>query len=550
MRARRRGAARPTFAVVAALLAALASGTPRGPRRADARPDDAPATPKPGALAPAEAAKARAAFDEALALAEKGSHDRSRKKFREFLEKWPAADAALRQEADERSAENCFLGVEEVHAAGPSRNRIDVELMGDGYVASRMDQFRKHAVEQMKAFWAEPLYEEYESYFNVWRFDLVSKDDGVDEAPRGDDPGAAPDPRKRREKRALKEYSTALNCVAAGPQNQVCADPEMVFKWRKYLRGPDGKYLGDGLSICFAKKGALGMGGGGIATTGRLVAVVHEFGHAFVDLLDEYSMNGGAPPGRISAANAVSGRAPGEPPDPRAVPWKHWLDAKNPEVGVFEGGATYAKDVYRPAAACAMNSGGSSPYCWVCREAGVRMIYEYVDPVDDWAPSRAEVRLVRGVEQEFWVRPMTPKTHRLSTEWWLERLASATPSDDEAKKPAPPPLLEEPDEGPFASGGRFEGGKRGRERTSEPWPDKPPAGERLTDKRTKEDGGGYRSTVVLPDLQPGRYRLTAVVKDDTRLSDARWHGYPWVLRDPYRLLEERKTWTLEVREAK
>src|SRR5688572_32697725 len=49
---------------------------------------------------------------------------------------------------------------------------------------------------------------------------------------------------------------------------------EQVMRWRKYLE------CSDGLTIAFAKKGKLGMGGGGIATTGPLVAVVHEFGHA------------------------------------------------------------------------------------------------------------------------------------------------------------------------------------------------------------------------------------------------------------------------------
>src|SRR5258706_12033573 len=90
-----------------------------------------------------------------------------------------------------------------------------------------------------------------------------------------------------------KHYSTALNCKQAGPQNQVWADPEQVARWRRYLK------VSDGLTMAFAKKGALGMGGGGIATTGPTGAVVHEFGHAFVNLLDEYTNNPMPPGGRV-----------------------------------------------------------------------------------------------------------------------------------------------------------------------------------------------------------------------------------------------------------
>ena len=84
---------------------------------------------------------------------------------------------------------------------------------------------------------------------------------------------------------------------------------------------------------------------------------------------------------------------------------------------------------------------------------------------------------------------------------------------------------------------------------SKPWPETPPVGERIKDVRSKSEGGGYRSTAALPDLGPGRYRLTAVVKDDAKLDDSRWHGFAWVIRDPYRLLEERRAWSIEVRET-
>jgi hypothetical protein len=528
---------------LAAALGGLGGASPP-PAAADGGPDGGPG---PGGGALEEAAKAKALFDDAVAAQGRREYARARKKFKQLLEQFPGADAKLREEADERSADNCFLGMELIHDGGPSGNRVDVELMGDGYLLEKQDQFRKHAEQQTRAFWAEPLYGEYESYFNVWRFDLASKEEGVDDPGAGSRDEAPPDPTKRGKKgpRGHHEYSTALNCQAAGPQRQVWADPDMVFKWRKYLKASDG------LSLCFAKKGELGMGGMGIATTGRLVAVVHEFGHAFAGLLDEYANHPGPPPGRIVAPNAVSGRGPKEPPPPAEVPWKHWLAAKNPEVGLFLGGATYTEGVWRPATACAMNSGGSSPYCWVCREQALLSIYDYVSPLDEASPAEGVVRVPPGGKQEFSVVPMAPKSHRLSTDWWLERVKTRVTTRDEDGEPveaAPEPEPEAPREvqvPQLTPDGFSRGPVRGFLRRRDPWPPGPPRGEPWKSTERAATGGAYRSTATIEGLPAGRYRLTAQVKDDARVPGQR---FPWVLRDPYKLLEERREWIVVVGE--
>ena len=284
----------------------------------------------------------------------------------------------------------------------------------------------------------EPLYREYEDYFNVWRFDLVSAQNGVDDLSmeeRGIPPPDDPKKLKRWKKQQarIKQYSTALDCKAAGPQNQVWANPEQVLRWRSYLKHSDG------LTIAFANKGALGMGGGGIATTGKKVAVVHEFGHAFVLLLDEYVNNPNRPGYRIYAPNAISTNDPDPRKEPplEEIPWKHWLAPKykGAGIGVLLGGATYATGVFRPSGSCAMNTGGGS-YCWVCRETGVLRIYSYLGPIDESGPAMDRIRLAAGETKEFFVQPMQPKTHALQVDWTLQILATAV--DPAAGDPAPP----------------------------------------------------------------------------------------------------------------
>lgn len=527
----------------AALL--LAAGPVPGPAGAQDRPGPTPSPfgeEAPPPLTPEQEAAARKLFAEGKALLEKNNYLGARRKFQELLKKYPNADEDIVREAEDRSGENCLVGIELQHEGGPPERRIDVELMGDGYVFEKFSRFPGDALNQMKEFWAEPLYEEYAGYFNVWRFDLISAEDGVDELSMEEKmglPPKEPEPGKRP-KRGPKKYSTALNCVAAGGQNQVWADPEQVMRWRRYFP------QSDGLTIAFARKGQLGMGGMGIATTGRRVAVVHEFGHAFVGLLDEYAVNPARPQGRVFAPNAVStsDEDPRKPPPLEEVPWKHWIALGNRQVGLFLGGATYQQGVFRPAASCAMNSGGSAPYCWVCREAGVLRIYSYLSPIDESAPLQDVVALTTGETPEFHVQPMAPKRHRLTVDWFLERVSTALP---EGGDPQPPP-----ETGPsFVRDDRaarmWRGdGDRGAERRARPLPEGDPPGRALKASVRGLSGGAFRSTVKLEALDPGVWRLTARVLDDTRIPR---DPHPWVVKDPQRLREEWRTWTLRVSPA-
>ena len=53
----------------------------------------------------------------------------------------------------------------------------------------------------------------------------------------------------------------------------------------------------------------------------------------------------------------------------------------------------------------------------------------------------------------------------------------------------------------------------------------------------------HRFTVRAADLEPGRYRLVARARDDTRLFGER---FPWVLKDERGLLESERAWWIRV----
>ncbi len=518
-------------------------GTPLRPPTAGADEDEVPSgraferAPDPATRQGEDAEL----FAKAVELQGKGNYISARRAFWRLLDQFP--DSEFAAEAEDRSGPNAFLGLRAMGEVGPSERRIDVALMGDGYQIEKQHTYDKHCEGQLKVLLAEPVYAAYRPYFNYWQFNLASLDKGVDEVAAEPDEEMEERLRRRgKSPRKPREYETALDCKAAGPQGQVWANPRRVWHYLQYLDAHDS------LAIVFAQMGQLGMGGMGIATTGPRGVVVHEFGHAFVGLLDEYANNPGPPAGAIGGPNATS--------DPANPPWQHFLDAKVPGVDVLEGGATFQKGVWRPAGACAMNAGGSA-YCPVCREATVLRLYTYVSPIDSLSPEESEVHLPadRKLWPPFRITPMQPLTHDLEVRVVLAPAPAVTeapaqtgydperdtsgldPFEARLRQRLGDRIASRPSL-PVALGQRV-GAKRRAGGTAH---DPLPRGKDLK-VRSRREQGTRVAEVEVGDLAPGRYLLTAIVWDPAH---ARKERRPWVLKDPSGLLEDRHTWTLVV----
>src|SRR5262249_35047619 len=153
---------------------------------------------------------------------------------------------------------------------------------------------------------------------NFWAAVVVSKEDGIDGFGR--------------------EYDTALGGhMIAGSHEQAAVDHGAV------MAVLDGLGETDRLAIAFARgrplrprgRRAPGVGGREDDT------VIHEWGHAFAGLGDEYvdQVHRGTTGDRPN----VSGSS-----DPKKVPWRHWLDAKAPGIGVYEGAAGMQRGAWKP----------------------------------------------------------------------------------------------------------------------------------------------------------------------------------------------------------
>lgn len=430
--------------------------------------------------------KAIDALARAMKLAQDGHYKQAVATYKAIAKKYSHTDAGLL--ASQRAQPTAFIGWGDVERHGPSTNRLDIVIMGDGFRLGDQDEFDDIAGTIPKLFQKHKLLGEYYSYHNFLRANLTSKDQGVSGYGRNKD--------------------TALGGHVTGSvQGHVGVDVARARRWLKEV--PEN----DGLAICIVKAGSLGTGARGIATIGGRSddTVIHEWGHAFAGLADEYSTftgHRGAPRNGVNIATSK---------DPKRAPWAHWIKARCPGVGMYRGGDGRIKGVWRPTASgCTMQ--GGVIFCPVCREAMILEIHRYVDPIDHCAPEPASGRkpgkpLTGKGPFKFDVETLQPKTHGLEVAWWVL-------SANEAIKPTRLGLRDRR--------------RRGR---LEPIQQKP--------TKTHSGRGRYRHRLVVfpKDMTPGRYQVVVRVRDRAKPSGQTW---PWVLKDPGQLLQSERVWWVEV----
>jgi hypothetical protein len=365
------------------------------------------------------------------------------------------------------------LGPFDIQRNGPSENRVDVIVMGDGYREDQQNQFDDIARHVPKLFEHDPTLGEYARYFNFAKVNLVSKDDGITGFGR--------------------KYETALGGHVTGDvkgHGQAGVDHGKVHAILAEVPQQDG------LAIVFVNKGTLGTGGGGIAVIGGREddTVIHEWGHAFAGLADEYidMVHRGAG----KDAPNVSGSS-----DPKTVRWAHWIALDAPGIGVYEGAAGMQRGAWKPTTGgCVMDHGRT--YCRVCREAVVTTIYRYVDPIEAASPDPKDA-LSLSASRVFEVTVMRPASHALEVRWWLF-----------PEKDAP--------------------AARGRGRLPE-----------IKKKPTAVTSGGTKGVhpwrLVPREFDPGRYVLVCRVRDTTKVDG---QDLPWVVKDEQGLLESERRWTV------
>ena len=463
------------------------------------------------AAAPEDESKAARMLEKAERRAEQGKFADAQAIYRRLAKQFPGTpEGAV---GERRGQPSAFLGHGDIVRHGPSENRLDFVLMGEGYQLNEMAAFAKLAEDATDVIRRNEVFGEYYRYLNLLRADLVSADNGVDGYGR--------------------DYDTALNGRTLGTfAGHVGVERKAVRRMLSEMPEQDGQ------AIVFAKLGVLGTGGGGVATIGgrNMATMIHELGHSFAGLSDEYTTPQSArekdatPRRNINIATSE---------DPEESPWKHFLEKKVRGVGMHPGGAQFVKGAWRPTAGkCLMAAGGT--YCPVCREEIVLRIYSYCDPIDGTEPSAhpfegdAELSVGRkGLS--FEVTVLQPTTHQLKVDWWVLTEAEAPRPVDVSKGPRRKAKGKS-----SAAGTRVSTGPGGRRVA-------PPVAIKAKPKKsTKPNGDGVHRFKLSPSaLESGRYRVVCRVRDTTEVRGSR---APWVVKDDGGFLTSTVGWWVRLAE--
>ncbi len=246
---------------------------------------------------------------------------------------------------------------------GPPSARVDIVFLPEGYRQEEMDKFIGDVNRMAGYLFAADPFSQRKQDFNLYAVKVPSVESGTD----------VPGERIYR--------NTAFNSTF------------YTFDIARYLTSSDMKSIHDAASAVPFDHIVLLVnsdryGGGGfynfltVTTAGHSLTpqvLVHEFGHAFAGLADEYYTS--------DVAYEEYYRLDVEPWEPNITTlvefdrkWKSMLHKKTPvptprnesfahTLGVFEGGGYVAKGIYSPMMDCRMKSNAAPGFCPVCKQA-------------------------------------------------------------------------------------------------------------------------------------------------------------------------------------
>ena len=260
--------------------------------------------------------------------------------------------------------------------SGSPEDCIDVAIMAEGYTQEEMDIFHKDAQIAVKALFEHEPFKKLKKKFNIVMVDTPSEDSGVSI------------PRFNQWKRtAVSSHYDTFYSDRYLTTNQV----KKVHDW---LAGIPYEHI-----IILANSDT--YGGGGIYNSFTLTTahhakfepvVVHEFGHSFGGLADEYAY------GEAESPLYPKDVEPWEPnlttlvdfaskwqdmvPEGTPVPTPYTKEPSEiyTKVGIYEGGGyTQKGGVYRPTSECRMKINEAPAFCPVCQRALERLILFYTE---------------------------------------------------------------------------------------------------------------------------------------------------------------------------
>ncbi len=252
--------------------------------------------------------------------------------------------------------------VYELHITGDNTKKVDIAIIPEGYTASEMEKFKKDAKKLVDTMLSVTPFRQNSDKFNFYLIMAPSNESGTD-IPAKDiwkSTVANTSFYTFNEERYLmtEDNKSVRDLAANAPYEHI------------YILVNSSKYGGGAIynhyAVCVADNNY------------SPYVFVHEFGHSFAFLADEYYSSSTAyidfypldvEPLEANITTLVNFESKWKNLVPKNVPIPTpAIPEYLPVVGVFEGGGYVAKGVYRPKQDCTMFSISIDNFCPVCRQ--------------------------------------------------------------------------------------------------------------------------------------------------------------------------------------
>ncbi len=257
-----------------------------------------------------------------------------------------------------------------LHQSGPAADKIDVAIVAEGYTAAQAEAFYADAQTAVDAILSHEPFKQYADRFNFVAVAAASADSDV----------------------SIPKEGIWRNTALSSHFSTFYSDRYLTTLHQRDLHNLLARIPYEHIIIL---ANTYTYGGGGIYNAYTLTTthhaafrpvVVHEFGHSFAGLADEYYYddqyeNYYSPDVEPWEQNITTLKNFAEKwqdmlPRRTAIPTQP--DAKHPErIGVYEGGGYMSKGVYRAFQDCRMKTNECKAFCPVCQRALSRLINFY-----------------------------------------------------------------------------------------------------------------------------------------------------------------------------
>jgi hypothetical protein len=333
-------------------------------------------------------------------------------------------------------------------AGNNAANRVDILVLGDGYTAAEQSTFTADAENLRQAMFDFTPYKEYASFVNWQTVFTASAQSGADHPPYQAgcksasccaDSAAQSDPRAAG---AGVFVSTAFDGKFCTSQIHRL----VTINSSKVLAAASAYPEYDQLMVLINDP-VYGGSGGSIAVTttngSARYIVIHEYGHTFHDLADEYtspypgfpncSDTGSGSPCEVNVTNQTV---------PSLIKWKSWIAPTTPipttsgvEIGLFQGARYLTSGMYRPANSCGMRN-LAAQFCSVCSQAYILKLYrggfgspaagiDLIEPGSEVPVANSAYVYTVGNNASFSAEVLRPSPNTVTMQWYLDGVPQA-----------------------------------------------------------------------------------------------------------------------------